>query len=331
MSPSSTHAEFQPLPLLGNPHVQTILSSFLSSPALRAVTRQHLVTLPDGDRLALHDRVPARWRSGAPIAVLIHGLTGSHRAGYMQRLAGLLLPRGVRVVLLDLRGAGYGFALARKPYHAGCSDDVRAVLAEVHRWSPRSPLVVAGFSLGGNIALKLAGEASSAPVPGLTAVAAVGPPIDLQRCLTLLSLPRNRFYEQHFLRGLIAVAKRRQRYFREEQPLRFPRGLSLQDFDDLYTAPRSGFANARDYYQRASALPFIPRIEVPTLVLTARDDPFIAVEPFETVTGLKSVEVRIVERGGHLGFLGWDGAGGLAWAERRVMEWILQTVPRRQL
>jgi len=260
--------------------------------------------------------------------VLIHGLTGSHRASYVQRLSGQLLPRGLRVVRIDLRGAGQGFALARRPYHAGCSDDVRAVLAALRTWYPGSPLVVVGFSLGGNIALKLAGEARDEPVPGLAAVAAVGPPIDLHRCLDLLRQPRNRFYETHFLRNLVALAHRRRRYFREPAPLRFPRGLTLQDFDELYTAPRAGFAGALDYYRRASALPLIPRIAVPTLILTARDDPFIAVEPFESLRGLSAVEVRIVERGGHLGFLGWDGAGGIYWAERRVVEWVLRQVGR---
>jgi predicted alpha/beta-fold hydrolase len=258
--------------------------------------------------------------------VLIHGLTGSHRASYVQRLAGQLLPRGLRVVRMDLRGAGHGFPLARRPYHAGCSDDLRAALAEVHCWSPASPIVTAGFSLGGNVALKLAGEASTTPVPGLTATAAVGPPIDLKPCLDLVTRPRNRFYEQHFVRHLVALARRRHRYFKEPVPLHFPRGLGLQRFDDLYTAPRSGFASALDYYERASALPLIPKIAVPTLMLTARDDPFIAVEPFESLTKQANVEVRILERGGHLGFLGWDGAGGIYWAERRIVEWITRVL-----
>src|SRR5262249_5576680 len=105
---------------------------------------------------------------------------------------------------------------------------------------------------------------------------------------------------------------------------RFPKPLTLRLFDELYTAPRSGFAGALDYYRRASSLPFIPRIGVPALIMTARDDPFVAVEPFETLTGLPNVAVRIVERGGHLGFVGWDGAGGIRWAERRVVEWVMR-------
>jgi predicted alpha/beta-fold hydrolase len=92
-------------------------------------------------------------------------------------------------------------------------------------------------------------------------------------------------------------------------------------FDEHYTAPRGGFAGAADYYRRASSYPLVGRVPVPTLILTARDDPFIAVEPFENLRVPSHVEVRIVRGGGHLGFLGWDGAGGVRWAERRIVQW----------
>ncbi len=100
--------------------------------------------------------------------------------------------------------------------------------------------------------------------------------------------------------------------------------MTMRLFDDLYTAPRCGFADALDYYHRASSLPLIPRIELPALVLTARDDPFIAVEPFEGLRAPANVEVRIAERGGHLGFLGPDGAGGFRWAESFATAWALR-------
>ncbi len=316
--------DFRPLPFLGNAHLQTVLGSLLLTPPFSALSHARPVRLPDGDQLLLHDSIPGGWKAGGPIAVLIHGLTGSHRSSYVQRLAGQLLPRGIRAVRLDLRGAGQGVTLARRPYHAGCSDDVRAALAEVHRWSPASPLVLVGFSLGGNVSLKLTGEAADDPVPNLVGTVAVGPPIDLKKCLQLLMLPRNRFYELHFLRHLIALVHRRERLFPDLTKTRFPRGINIQQFDELYTAPRSGFDGALDYYARASSLPFIPRIQVPTLIVTARDDPFISAEPFETLTDLANVEVRILARGGHLGFLGWDGGGGIYWGERRVVEWIGQ-------
>src|SRR5205807_9088715 len=132
---------------------------------------------------------------------------------------------------IDLRGSGQGVALARRPYHAGCSEDIRAAVAEIQRWSPASPLVLIGFSLGGNIVLKLAGEASDHPVPGLERVAAVAPPIDLERCSGLISLPRNRFYELHFLRNLIGQARRRHALVPGLGPTRFPREMTLRRYD----------------------------------------------------------------------------------------------------
>jgi uncharacterized protein len=315
--------DFRPLPLLRNGHVQTLLGHLLPDPAFTHPTRQHLLRLLDGDGLMLHDTVPPGWLPGDRVALLVHGLTGSHASGPVQRMARLLLAGRLRVVRLDLRGAGKGLPLARLPNHAGRSDDVRAALEEVHRWSPASPLLLIGFSLGGNLALKLAGEAAERPLPGLDLVAALGPPIDLVRCATLLAQRRNRLYENFFLRALVAEAERRQRYFPDLPPLRLPRRLTLRLFDELYTAPRCGFADALDYYRRASALPLVGRISVPTLVLTARDDPFIAVEPFEELKPPPQVAVQVLPHGGHLGFLGWDGSGVIRWAERRVVGWVL--------
>ncbi len=162
----------------------------------------------------------------------------------------------------------------------------------------------------------------------MAAVAAVGPPIDLAGCSRLLAKPQNRFYELHFLRELVRLARRRQALFADAPPVRFPvlARLTLPLFDELYTAPAWGFAGAQDYYRRSSSLPLIPRIGVPGLILTARDDPFIAVEPFEGLARPGNVEVRIVPQGGHLGWLGWDGAWGIRWGERQVGNWIVNRV-----
>ena len=191
-------ADFRPLPLLGNAHIQTLLGNMLPVPDLSHPTRQHIVELIDGDRLVLHDSVPKGWRSGDRIALLVHGLGGSHRSRHLCSLARLLLPRGLRVVRMDLRGTGRGLPLARHGYHGGCSDDVRAATAAIQGWSPSSPLILIGVSLGGNIALKLAGEMGEHPVPSLERVAALAPPINLELCSDRLAQPRCRLYERHF-------------------------------------------------------------------------------------------------------------------------------------
>jgi predicted alpha/beta-fold hydrolase len=318
---------FRPLPLLGNPHVQTLLSAFLPHWTPRVPAAPRPVTLADGDALMTHDSRPADWREGDPIAILVHGLTGSHLSGYMRRTARLLLAHRIRTVRVDLRGSGSGLTLARRSYHAGCSDDIRAVANDFHREAPTSPIHLVGFSLGGNIVLKLAGEAGREPLPGLTRVAAIAPPIDLVRCSELILLPRNRFYNQHFVGELMALVRARRRVFPHLRAVRFPRRVDLRVFDEIYTAPQAGFAGADDYYRRASALPHIRHIGVPTLILASRDDPFVAVEPFERMQAPANVELRLLPAGGHLGFVGLDGAGGIHWAERRVARWLVESPP----
>ncbi len=188
--------------------------------------------------------------------------------------------------------------------------------------TPKSPLWLAGVSLGGNVSLKLAGELPEHPVPGLRRVAALNPPIDLERCSRLLELPRNRFYDRRFARGLVAEARQRHLHFPDLPAPSWPRRLTVRQFDEVYTAPRNGFPGALEYYRRASSFPLIARIPLPTLVLTARDDPFVAVEPFEELRVPGHVEVRIARRGGHVGYLGWQGGRVVRWAERRLVDWL---------
>jgi predicted alpha/beta-fold hydrolase len=314
--------EFRPLPLLSNPHVQTLLGHWLCGRSFNYPSRQEVVTLPGGDCLVLHDSVPEGWREGHKIVVLVHGLAGSHASPLLQRLANLLLPAGLRVVRVDLRGTGASLPLSRGTYHAGCSADLRVGLEAIHRQSPSSPIVLIGLSLGGNIVLKLGGEAAEHPLPGLAGIIALAPPIDLERCAALLAQPRNRLYEYYFLRDLILQVRQRQDCFPDLPSLCFPRRMTMRRFDDMYTAPRCGFADALDYYRRASALPLVARIQVPTFVLTARDDPFIAAESIETLKVPSHITLRVLPYGGHMGFLGWDGAGGIRWAERRILELV---------
>jgi predicted alpha/beta-fold hydrolase len=310
------------LPLLSNPHVQTLLGHFLPGPLVVHPTHEQVIRLPDGDAVVLHDSVPDGWQEGSPITVLVHGLTGSHASPYVQRLAHWLLQAGRRVVRIDLRGAGKSLPLSRSTYHGGCSHDLRAGLEEIHRAHPSSPLILVGVSLGGNIVLKLGGEAVDRPVAGLARIIALAPPVDLGRCAEVLAERRNRLYEMHFVGELLAHARQRQKHFPDLPPLHFPRRVTLRVFDDLYTAPRCGFADAQDYYRRASSLSLVPHIQVPTFILTARDDPFVVAEPIETLKVPPHIQVRVVPHGGHLGFLGWDGAGGIRWAERRVVELV---------
>ena len=172
--------------------------------------------------------------------------------------------------------------------------------------------------------MKLAGEAAVEPVPMLSRVAAVAAPIDILLCSQMIAKPSRRVYDRFFARAMIKLAKERQRFHKDVPLPRFPVDPTIRQFDDLFTAPRCGFDNALDYYRKASALPVVPHIPISTLMITSRDDPFVAVEPYENLNVPPHVRVEIHDRGGHLGFLGFDGFGGVRWAERRVAEWILQ-------
>lgn len=313
---------FRPLIGLRNPHLQTVLSVLLKSGRLHAATVRRLVRLPDGDALVLHDSSPRRWRATDPVALLVHGLGGSHRSGPIVRLGRLLHGRGVRVVRMDLRGAGHGMRVARGSYHAGCSEDVRAAVEAVHALAPAAPIWVAGISLGANVILKMAGEAGARPLAGLARVAAVAPPVDLAECMGLLSLPRNRFYDRQFVTGLLTETHQRARRYPDQRVPPLPKPMTLRLFDELLTAPRAGFKDAGDYYSQSSSNQFVPEIVVPTLILSARDDPFIAPGPLERMSRPACVELQMTDHGGHVGFLGADGAGGWFWGERRVADWL---------
>ncbi len=315
-------SEFRPHPWLRNPHLQTVLGAFLPGKFCPPPQRRLRVELGDGDALLLHENRPRHWQPGQPMTLLVHGLTGCHASTHISRMAESLLALGVRTFRIDLRGAGAGLALARQTYHAGRSHDLRCAIRVMHAESPTSPIWIIAVSLGANMALKLAAEAATDPLPGLQRVAVINPPIDLARCAQLIMLPKNRLYERRFTRDLVRDALRRQRLFPDLPPVNFPRDLTLIGFDDLYTAPRNGFRDAADYYRRASSFPLLGQIKLPTLMVTARDDPFIAIEPFEELKCPPNLILEIQPFGGHVGFVSWEG-GIVRWAERRVVHWLV--------
>src|SRR5262245_47218475 len=142
MMTDSWESDFFPLPLLGNPHVQTMLGAYLPGRSCPPPRRRHVVALADGDALLLHENTPAGWRPGGKVALVLHGLTGCHASTHVRRLAALLLSRGARVFRIDMRGSGLGLPLARGSYHAGRSEDVREALGYLHRECPSSPLLL---------------------------------------------------------------------------------------------------------------------------------------------------------------------------------------------
>lgn len=310
---------FRPHWLFRSPHVQTLIASQVSLAAEPPSVR-HEIRLPDGDLMSLRESRPEGWTPGDPTLAMLHGLTGSHRSSYMRRLTTKLVERGVRAIRVNYRGAGCSEGLARLPYHGGCSMDVRVALEWLKPSCGDGPLHLAGFSLGGNIALKLAGELGAAGPELLDGVFTFCAAADLPRCVERLM--EHRFYEWGFVRNLYNEALRRHALIPDLEPFDLPRNLRIMEFDDRYVARLWGFKDALDYYHQASARPHVEAITVPTRVLLANDDPII--DP-QVLAGLKlppEVSVEHADGGGHLGFLGPADKHGLLWMDLKLLSWL---------
>jgi predicted alpha/beta-fold hydrolase len=312
--------------------VQTLAGVYLPGPTVAYRATQHRVVLCDDDAVVLHDDCPLGWQPGDRTALLLHGLSGCHSSQYMQRIGAKLNAAGVRTFRKDLRGCGAGAGLSRLPYHSGRSDDAADALRFIAELCPGSPATIIGFSLGANIVLKLLGELGASPCGGLDSAVAVSPPVDLKVCSKNLSRWSNKIYDDHFVRSLWRAAQSRassdglkgrvsdQATRRFQMPRRRPR--RLYDFDDVYTAPISGFRDAEHYYSVCSSGQFVPLIRLPTLVIAAADDPMIPVRLYDRVKWPADVQLHITRGGGHLGFIGRRGVDAdCRWMDWRVVEW----------
>jgi predicted alpha/beta-fold hydrolase len=216
-----------------------------------------------------------------PRALLaLHGLEGSSTAHYMRGLADKAYRRGLNVILLNQRNCGGTEALSEGLYHSGLTADAAHVIDELGR-DGIDRVVVAGYSLGGNLALKLAGEYGDEAPASLKGVCAVSPVMELAPCVEALERRRNFIYQWNFVRGLKARMRRKAAAHPGRFALdRLAAVRTVRQFDEYFTAPHFGFAGASDYYHRASAMRVIDRIAVPALIITAQDDPFVPVAPF---------------------------------------------------
>jgi predicted alpha/beta-fold hydrolase len=266
-----------------------------------------------------------------PTLVALHGLEGSSGAHYMRGIADKAFRRGFNVVRLNQRNCGGTEHLSAGLYHSGLTSDVQAVLEELATADGLPSLAVSGYSLGGNLALRLAGIYGDTPPRWLHAVCAVSPTLELGACMDMLERPANRLYQWNFMQSLQRRMRKKARLF----PGRYDVGgiwrlWSVRAFDDRYTAPHHGFSGAADYYYRAASMRVVDRIRVPALVITAEDDPFIALSPFRdpNVTGNAAITLAITRYGGHCGFVeaardGYDGY----WAEREIVDFVERRVP----
>jgi predicted alpha/beta-fold hydrolase len=288
--------------------LQTIANQLLRLRMAMAPHRSECLKFPladgTGDTLLAQLDRPAMPKAARPLSILVHGLTGSADSLYILSMARLLLDRGWRVLRLNLRGAGPSRALCGQHYYAGRSQDFRALLSLLPAELTREGIVAVGYSLGGAMLLKYLGE-EGAGAP-LVAAATVSAPIDLAATCRNMMRPRNHLYHRHILGLMKSEATGEGAVVSAAERSAILGARSVWEYDDDFIAPRYGFGNASDYYERCRPTRFMPAIRVPTLVLGAMDDPWIPGALYRGYDWLfnRSLTPLLPEHGGHVGFHG---------------------------
>lgn len=317
---------FKPHPLFTNGHAQTIAGYIwprrFSLRAHRPGT-ERIFEVEPGVRILAH----CRWQPDPvshPTIVLTHGLEGSSESVYMLGTAGKAYRAGFNVVRLNLRNCGNTDHLTPTLYNSGLSGDLRAVVRELIDEDHLSHIFVVGFSMGGNMALKLAGEDGEAAPPQLSGICAVSPSVELSTCADAIEQRSNWLYQQSFMRSLRRRIRQKQRLYPDRYDASDLGAVrTIREFDNRYTALDAGYRDAADYYERASALPLLRHIRTPTLIIHAQDDPFIPFHPLRhpAVAGNPYILLLAPQHGGHVGFVAADnGDEDRFWAENRLAE-----------
>lgn len=317
-------------PLFHNPHLATLAGNFWPRQLdeRRFPVRERLFSTEPGVQVLVHSQHP----DGDCKAdlILVHGLEGSSQAGYARSLTQAALEAGFSVHRFNMRSCGGTEAVCgRTLYHSGQTGDLLAVAKEIVRASG-SPLYAIGFSLGGNVVLKLAGELGRQAAGLMSGIVAVSTPIDLAACVRTLKRPGNYIYANRFVKRL----KARIRLKESLTPGLFAvdkldQVRTVYEFDDTFTAPSFGFGTADNYYATQSSNQYLERIRVPTLVVHAKDDPLIPFEVYEAAAFDRNPCIRLltVDHGGHLGFL--SSRKPRFWLDGVVVGWLLEALANR--
>jgi predicted alpha/beta-fold hydrolase len=333
---ASHAAGFQPRRFLSNGHLQTIAGNYLSRVNNLPVPDKQVVEVSPATANQIASQVlchchwqPEAVRAERPTAIIVHGLEGSSNSQYVVGNANKLWRAGCNIVRMNMRNCGGTEALSPTLYHSGLSNDVLAVMNYFVSEYKLHSMSLIGYSMGGNLILKLAGELGANAPTELHSVIGVSPAVDLQPSADALHLPQNRLYELKFLHNLLRRFRRKAVLFPRAYDQNRATGIhSLREFDDRITALYSGFTSADDYYNRAAAARVLERIAVPALILHALDDPFVRLtdETREKIGANPNITLIESNHGGHCAFLaqpdealGYDGY----WAEHTLLRFLL--------
>jgi predicted alpha/beta-fold hydrolase len=253
----------------------------------------------------------------------VHGLEGSSESNYVCGIAEKAFRLGFHAVRLNQRNCGGTEALTPTLYNSGMSADYKAVLEELSNGDGFERVFFAGYSMGGNLVTKMAGEFADGAPNALRGVCVICPAMDLGACADALERRDNFFYQRHFVKGLMARYARKAELF----PARYPKNgigpvRSVREFDDKITAPQFGYKDAQDYYDAVGAKKVVAQVRVPMLMITAQNDPFVPYELFQRANPAQNPAIRFVtpEHGGHCGFISNRAGAERFWAEQRIVE-----------
>ena len=306
---------FRPPFLLRNGHIQTVFGQFTTTESMEHGT-PHRVLTSDGDTVVVHENRPATgYASDGQAVLLVHGLSGCHESGYIQRAGKLFLQAGWTVLRFDMRGCGASLRLSKGIFHAARTEDLRTVVEFLGQQLGCTSLTVVGYSLGANLLLRMLGELADGRAMNVRLGIAVAPPIDLGTCCRELQRGLGWGYDKYFVRRLWNDFQQRRGLLRHaDRATARSRPKSLFDFDAQVTAPVGGFADVDAYYEAASSKPFLSKIKTPVHLLIAADDPIIPNVIYDSARFSDACQVFITRHGGHLGYVG----GGYGETENRV-------------
>ncbi len=314
--------DFDPFFLFKSAFQQTVFSTFLFYP-VEPLSVTKYIPLKDADILAVEVSTPPDWKETDLTVILVHGLCGSHKSGILVRMAKKLYGRNVRSVRVNLRGSGSGRGMAKNIYHSGSTEDLLEVIKTVKDEYPFSRMVLIGYSLSGNMVLKLAGELGDKAAHLIEKVLSLSPPVDLKESTDRFEQKENRIYLKYFIGLLWSDIKYLQKKFHRFKHIKMNKNTSLTEFNKKVIVPNFGFKNVDDYYQKCSAKFFIPKIKVPTKILFCNDDPLVPSTALDNVQLPANVAVYYTDRGGHLGYLTSPlHKHGFYWLDGLLLDWI---------
>lgn len=320
---SNTLFSYRPHPLLRSGHLQTLMVGFVNGHAPAYNARTFTVPTHDDEALVVHEELGGPLATSAPLVILVHGLGGDHRSAYLQRLAPQLRQLGFQVWRVDLRGCGQGIDHAWKPANAGVSDDLAAVCRAALDQCPSRRIHLVGFSLSGNIVLKMLGEAATGrghirvEPEQIASALAIAPPVDLHACADNMDRLSRRPYTTFYLKHLDKQTRQRRNRWTQWQAVPMsPKVRTIRQFDARYTAPLSGFSGTDDYYTRSSAAQLLKKITTPTTILFDEHDPIVPAKSILAASFNEESTLLVPTRwGGHMGYFGIG-------EDRQLVRWM---------